>query len=35
MNNQESYKYVKYLWSDEEAGKLEGVDRLVYRSNRD
>ncbi|MBO0861529.1 MAG: bifunctional rhamnulose-1-phosphate aldolase/short-chain dehydrogenase [Chloracidobacterium sp.] len=30
MNN----KYVKYLWKDEEAGKLKGVDRLVYRSNK-
>jgi rhamnulose-1-phosphate aldolase/alcohol dehydrogenase len=28
------YKYVKYLWRDEEADQLEGVDRLVYRSNR-
>ncbi|MBK9316600.1 MAG: bifunctional rhamnulose-1-phosphate aldolase/short-chain dehydrogenase [Acidobacteria bacterium] len=34
MSNQESYKHVKYLWHDEEAGKLSGVDRLVYRSNR-
>ncbi len=34
MSNQESYKHVKYLWRDEEAGKLSGVDRLVYRSNR-
>src|SRR5688572_2907708 len=28
------FKFVKYLWNDEEADKLEGVDRLVYRSNR-
>lgn len=28
------FKFVKYLWSDEEADKLEGVDRLVYRSNK-
>src|SRR6187549_3642198 len=28
------FNYVKYLWSDEEAEKLDGVDRLVYRSNR-
>ena len=28
------YKHVKYLWKDEEADQLEGVDRLVYRSNR-
>jgi len=34
VSNQESYKFVKYLWSDEEAERLEGVDRLVYRSNR-
>ena len=26
--------YVKYLWRDEEADRLSGVDRLVYRSNR-
>lgn len=30
----ESYKYVKYLWQDEAADKLSGVDRLVYRSNK-
>src|SRR5437773_11738560 len=28
------FKFVKYLWSDEEADKLQGVDRLVYRSNK-
>src|SRR5262245_7074340 len=28
------YKFVKYLWNDEEANQLEGVDRLVYRSNK-
>jgi rhamnulose-1-phosphate aldolase/alcohol dehydrogenase len=28
------YKHVKYLWRDEEADQLQGVDRLVYRSNR-
>src|SRR2546428_652370 len=27
-------KYVKYLWQDEVADKLSGVDRLVYRSNK-
>jgi rhamnulose-1-phosphate aldolase/alcohol dehydrogenase len=26
-------KHVKQLWRDEEAAKLTGVDRLVYRSN--
>jgi rhamnulose-1-phosphate aldolase/alcohol dehydrogenase len=34
MSKQESYKHVQYLWNDEEADKLSGVDRLVYRSNR-
>ncbi|MBK8314560.1 MAG: bifunctional rhamnulose-1-phosphate aldolase/short-chain dehydrogenase [Acidobacteria bacterium] len=34
MNKQDSYKFVKYLWQDAEADKLQGVDRLVYRSNR-
>ena len=34
MSKQESYKYVQYLWNDEDADKLSGVDRLVYRSNR-
>ena len=28
------FKFVKYLWKDEDAEKLDGVDRLVYRSNR-
>ena len=28
------FKFVKYLWRDEDADKLDGVDRLVYRSNR-
>ena len=26
--------HVKYLWRDEEANKLQGLDRLVYRSNK-
>src|SRR5205085_8751948 len=30
----ESFKYVKYLWEDEVADRLTGVDRLVYRSNK-
>ncbi|MGH9819330.1 MAG: bifunctional rhamnulose-1-phosphate aldolase/short-chain dehydrogenase, partial [Pyrinomonadaceae bacterium] len=38
MSNQAAseskYKHVRYLWNDDEASKLEGVDRLVYRSNR-
>jgi rhamnulose-1-phosphate aldolase/alcohol dehydrogenase len=29
-----SYQYVNNLWNDVEAGKLAGVDRLVYRSNK-
>ncbi len=28
------FQYVKYLWRDEEAAKLSGVERLVYRSNK-
>jgi len=27
-------RHVKHLWRDEEAGRLRGLDRLVYRSNR-
>src|SRR5215813_10004825 len=34
MSKKESFKHVKYLWRDEEAEKLNGVDRLVYRSNK-
>src|SRR5215510_3930866 len=34
MSKKESFKFVKYLWRDEEADKLKGVDRLVYRSNK-
>ncbi len=34
MGKKESFKHVKYLWIDEEAEKLKGVDRLVYRSNK-
>ncbi|HXK11002.1 MAG TPA: bifunctional rhamnulose-1-phosphate aldolase/short-chain dehydrogenase [Vicinamibacteria bacterium] len=29
----ERFTHVRYLWRDEEAGKLSRVDRLVYRSN--
>jgi len=29
-----SFKHVKYLWRDEKANELSGVDRLVYRSNK-
>ncbi len=34
MAKKESFKHVKYLWRDEEAERLKGVDRLVYRSNK-
>src|SRR5438874_7454195 len=27
-------QYVNTLWNDEEAAKLKGVDRLIYRSNK-
>jgi len=30
----ESFRFVKYLWQDETVSQLEGVDRLVYRSNK-
>jgi rhamnulose-1-phosphate aldolase/alcohol dehydrogenase len=30
----ESFKYVRYLWEDEVADRLTGLDRLVYRSNK-
>src|SRR5436190_19743187 len=30
----ERFKFVKYLWQDQVASQLEGVDRLVYRSNK-
>ncbi|HSE33680.1 MAG TPA: bifunctional rhamnulose-1-phosphate aldolase/short-chain dehydrogenase [Pyrinomonadaceae bacterium] len=28
------FEHVQYLWSDDEADQLSGVDRLVYRSNK-
>jgi rhamnulose-1-phosphate aldolase/alcohol dehydrogenase len=31
---QKQLRYVKYLWQDEVASRLSGVDRLVYRSNK-
>ena len=31
---EESFRFVKYLWQDAEAGQLDAVDRLVYRSNK-
>jgi len=30
----ERFKFVKYLWQDDSASQLDGVDRLVYRSNK-
>src|SRR3989440_2956110 len=30
----ERFRFVKYLWQDEVASQLDGVDRLVYRSNK-
>jgi len=29
-----TFEHVQYLWRDEEADQLSGVDRLVYRSNK-
>src|SRR6266705_2104005 len=34
MIKQELFKHVKYLWQDEVADTLSGLDRLVYRSNK-
>jgi rhamnose utilization protein RhaD (predicted bifunctional aldolase and dehydrogenase) len=34
MSEKRSYKHVRYLWEDEVAGNLSGLDRLVYRSNK-
>src|SRR5215213_11258337 len=31
---EERLRFVKYLWHDEAANQLDGVDRLVYRSNK-
>ncbi len=31
---QKQLSHVKYLWRDEEADALQGLDRLVYRSNK-
>lgn len=32
--DRKTFKYVKYLWQDEVANQLSGLDRLVYRSNK-
>ena len=29
----DEYQYVNYLWDDSEAGRLDPLDRLRYRSN--
>lgn len=34
MSEQKKYNHVKYLWQEDVAGRLNGVDRLVYRSNK-
>src|SRR5437773_9881430 len=34
MIKQEIFKHVNYLWQDEVAEQLSGLDRLVYRSNK-
>lgn len=34
MSEQKKYHYVKYLWQEDVADKLNGLDRLVYRSNK-
>ena len=34
MSETKSFKHVKYLWHDETADALVGLDRLVYRSNK-
>jgi len=33
-SKRERFAYVQYLWRDEVANQLTGVDRLVYRSNK-
>lgn len=34
MSEVNRFKHVRYLWKDEDADRLQGADRLVYRSNR-
>src|ERR671938_2024967 len=34
QREERSFEYVKYLWQDEVAEQLSGLDRLVYRSNK-
>src|SRR5215467_10116649 len=32
--DQKELAHVRYLWRDEDANQLHGLDRLVYRSNK-
>src|SRR5262249_10304365 len=32
--SKDRFRFVKYLWQDEVANKLDGVHRVVYRSNK-
>src|SRR5215203_5723560 len=34
QREKKSFEHVKYLWQDEVAEQLSGLDRLVYRSNK-
>jgi rhamnulose-1-phosphate aldolase/alcohol dehydrogenase len=34
MSEKKSFRHVRYLWDDEVAESLSGLDRLVYRSNK-
>src|SRR5215467_9732307 len=34
VKKEHNFEHVQYLWRDEEASRLFGVDRLVYRSNK-
>src|SRR5205085_8190966 len=34
QKEERAFKYVKYLWQDDVANQLSGLDRLVYRSNK-
>jgi rhamnulose-1-phosphate aldolase/alcohol dehydrogenase len=34
LSEHKKYNYVKYLWQEDVAEQLSGVDRLVYRSNK-
>ena len=34
QREEKAFKYVKYLWEDDVADHLTGLDRLVYRSNK-